>query len=120
MKSFIYKNYNIKIDKIYIKNNQYYFLYNNEKIRLIKYKGEEKYLDELIKISNQLYYNSVFVDTFIINNNNSFYTKKDDYYLLLLKCNQIDCEVEFNDLVKFFDISAPIKTINIVKEWSKR
>lgn len=118
MKHLIYNNYNIVVDTIYKKNNQYFFYIQNNKIYIIKYYGNEKELHELFNLTNYLYQKKIFVNTFILNNNNEFYVKKDNYYVVLLKSNEVESKINLYDISKFFNIDTKLESINIINEWS--
>jgi len=117
MKNFIFINYNINVDKIYYKNKNYFFYINNEKIIIIKYKGEESYIKELFELTNNLYYKNILVNTFILNNDNNYFTKKDDFYIVLLKVNEYENDISLNKLLLFNNISSNLKAFDLLKEW---
>ena len=115
MKNFIYINYNIEVDKIYIKDNKKYFFINNEKIYIIEYDGDKEYLLKLFNISNYLYDNNIKVNTILFNNKKEIYTKKDKFYIVLMKENSIE-EVSIDYLNKF-NIDNDLNEFNIISEW---
>ena len=117
MKNYIYINYGIKVDKIYIKDNKKYFFISNVKVYIYESKLELFKLRNLFDLTNNLYRNKILVNTFIINNRNEFYTKKDDYYILLLKVNDIENIVDLNEFIKFMNIQNNLENINILEVW---
>ena len=117
MKNFIFKHYNIIVDKIYSKNNRHYFFIKDDKIYIIKYKNNEKRLYNLYILTNYLYHRGIFVNTFIINSDNNYYTKYEDCYIILLKANNNEVDVELFDIQKFFNINSYLEDYNIIKEW---
>ncbi|MBQ6285668.1 MAG: hypothetical protein IJK67_05090 [Bacilli bacterium] len=87
MRNFIKSNYNIYPKKIYKKDDKYFFFSNNEKIFILKTFKDEKYLNKIIDLSNNVYKAKINISTFLLNVKGKFYTKKDNYYILLLKYN---------------------------------
>ena len=116
MKNFIFLNYNIKVDKIYYKNNIKYFFVENEKIYIIENDYKEKYLEDLFKLTNDLFYQKINVNTFIINNNGKCYTKRNENKIVLLKENNID-SIDLNYLKKFQNKNNSLKNYDILHEW---
>ena len=104
MKNFIFLNYNINIEKIYTDDEKKYFFINDTKIYIKKYGNDVKYLDTLVELTNQLYYNNLNVYTFLLNNENKYYTKKDNEYIILLKVNSFENDVNIDSLLKFQNI----------------
>ncbi len=117
MKDFLYKNYNLKVSKIYKKNNNYYFFINDEKVYILKAK-DKKQFNLLIDISNNLYKKGIKVNTFILNKYNSFYSENDDNYIVLMKENE-KIELSLSEINKFSNIKNDLKNYDIISEWSK-
>ena len=117
MKNYIFLNYNISVDEIYLKDNKKYFFVNNNKIYIVEFKGKESDLDYLAKLSNEMYNNGLLVNTFILNNENKYYTKKDDEYIILLKVNTIENFLDLDYLKKFQFIKNDLISVNILEEW---
>ena len=122
MKNFIKANYNMYPNKIYKKNNIYFFFSENEKIIIIKTNKDNKYLDNLVKISNQIYNNGILVSTFILNNNNEYYTKKDNDYIVLLKYNDVNVDdLNIKDIIKYnINDELNLEKLDLVKEMEKK
>ena len=118
MKNYIYKYYNINVDKIYKDENNYYFYINDEKIYIVIYKDDETKINTLFKICNDLYYKNIFVNTFILNNANQCYTRYNDCFISLLKVNSEETIFTFSDISKFFNIVVPLDNYDIITEWS--
>lgn len=114
MKEFIFINYNLIIDKIY----KDYFFINDEKIKIIKYKEDINKIDKLVHISNELYKNKLFVDTFILNKEGKFITKNNKENIILLKVNDRDKLIDINYLKKFRIINN-LEKENIKEKWIK-
>lgn len=114
MKEFILINYNLKIDKIY---NDTFFI-NDEKIKIIKYKENLNRIEKLVKITNDLYYKNVKVNTFILNKERQFYTKKNNEYIILIKENDIDDYYNLSYLNNF-NILNDLEPYDILENWKK-
>ena len=119
MKNFLQANYNINVKKIMNKNGKTFFFYNNLKVFIEKYNGDLNKLDYLIRLTNELYYYKINVNTFIMNNVNQFYTKYKDYYIVLMKENEYLDEVSLIDLKKFEVIKNNLYNYNVYNEWQK-
>ena len=59
MKNFIFLNYGIKIDKIYEKDSKKYFFMNNTKYYIYENIKNEKYIDILFNVTNNMFYNNI-------------------------------------------------------------
>ena len=118
MKNFIKQNYNLYPSKIYKNKNCYFFFSNNEKILIFEVKKEIKNIDELVKISNNLYFNGIKVATFLLNKDNKYYTKKDDNYIVLLKCNDIKSnDINIKEIKKYIlNNNIIINKLDIIKK----
>ena len=119
MKDFLKNNYNIIVDKLYNCDNQIYFFINCEKIYIIKCDLDKEYLDYLISLSNNLFYDGINVNTFIMNNQKEFYTKKDNYFYLLMKSNSFECVMDIDTISKFEKYDSLLNNFNIYYEWQK-
>jgi len=118
MKNYIFLNYNLKVDKIFSKSNKKFFFINSEKIYIIETNFDKNYLDDLVYLTNNLYYNNIKVNTFIKNKDNSYYCIRNNNYFLLLKENGID-EMTLGYLEKFQNISTNLKKYDLYNEWCK-
>ena len=117
MKDFIYLNYNIYVEKIYSKDNKYFFFINDYKIYIKKIKKEEiSKIEKLVLLTNNLY-SKIKVNTFLLNNNNKYFTKHNEDFIVLIKVNDSENDFCLNDLIKFWDINLRIEKFNIIKEW---
>jgi len=117
MKDFIYLNYNIYVEKIYSKDNKYFFFINDYKIYIKKIKKEEiSKIEKLVLLTNNLY-SKIKVNTFLLNNNNKYFTKHNEDFIVLIKVNNSENDFCLNDLIKFWDINLRIEKFNIIKEW---
>ena len=119
MDNFIFLNYNIKIDKIYNNYDEKYFFINDIKIYIKEYVGDTNYLDTLVELTNNLYYNNIKVNTFILNNENKYYTRKDNKYIALLKVNTFEYDINIKNILKFHNIKNKLPEYNILNEWKE-
>ena len=113
MKDFIYINYGLKVNKIY--NN--YFFVGNDKVYIYRTLKNEKELEKLFNITNDMYTKRLLVDTFLINKNNKYYTKKDKENIVLLKENDRDSKVTLKYLMKYIDFKLDIDEFDIIEYW---
>ena len=67
MKNFINYYYNLFPNKIFKSDNEYYFFIHNIKFVLKEYNRDINLIDELVKVSNELYNLKVPINTFVIN-----------------------------------------------------
>lgn len=118
MKNFILLNYNIKIDNIYYKNNEKYFFINEDKIYIMECKDDNSYLEKIFRITNDLYYQGIKVNTFIVNNKNKFFTNKDDKKIILIKDNSMS-EISLNYIKKFQNKNISLEDYDVLDEWIK-
>lgn len=116
MKEFLYINYNLIVDKIYQDNT---FFIGDEKIKIINYKDDINKLENLIKISNELYNNKILVDTFIINKEGTFYTQRNKENIILLKVNDRDDYIDLKYILKFVT-NNNLESFNIVEHYKKQ
>lgn len=124
MKNFINYFYNIFPTKIFTENEYCYFFVKNSKIYVKKYYENANELENLLSISNTLYENGVFVNTFIFNNKKECYTKKDKDNIILLKVNDTEDELlEITDILNFHKVVIPeindMKELNIYSIWAE-
>lgn len=115
MKEFIWLNYNLKVEKIY---RDCFFL-NNEKIKIVRLKKEDKNIEDIEKLfilSNELYYKKIHVNTFVLNKKGKCYTNKNNECIVLMKINDMEDLVEL-DYLRLFEQNNNLTTKNIVKEW---
>ena len=118
MKNFIFLNYSIVVKKIYFKNNQKFFFSNNEKILIIENNYDEKYIYELFRLSNELFFDGIKVNTFIINNFGRCFSTKNDNKIILLKTNDFN-DFSFEKIILFKGRKTNLDNYNILEEWKK-
>jgi hypothetical protein len=119
MKDLLFLNYDIIIDKIYYKDNEKCFFVNNYKINILEVnKDDLEHITKLISLTNNLY-NTITVNTFILNNRDSFFTKYNNKYIILYKNNNIGNVFCLNDIYKFWSINNNLDNYDILDEWVK-
>ena len=115
-------NYNLKIKKIYKNKDDIYFFVNNKKIYIRKINSsQENKLNELIKISNELYDKKKCSQTFLINKDGEYVLKYKNKKFALLLANEAE-----NKIINFKDIESNAIQIksndfpkyNIMNEWT--
>lgn len=111
MKNLINNNYNIKIEKIFKKDNDIYFFYKNNKYYIKEYIN-----DEIIKLSKELF-NYIKINTYVLNKKNNYITKYKNKYITILKVNDIeDKTLKLEDIKDFNEITNKIsKNYKIIK-----
>lgn len=111
MKNLINNKYNIKIDKIYNKDNELYFFYENN-----KYYVYEHINNEVIFLSQEIS-KYIKINTFILNNENSYITKYKNKLITILKVNDIeDKTLKLEDIINFNKLTYKnIKKYKITK-----
>ena len=123
MKNYIYLNYGIKIDKIFVKGKEKYFFYNNTKYYIVENIKDINFVDNLFNLTNRLYYNNLTINTFILNNENKYLTNKDGNNICILKVNNMESNYTLDYINKFEnfncnldDIRPVIKEINVIMQ----
>lgn len=122
MKETIKFYYNVYVEKLYEINNGCYFYYSDFKYYFISYDNELGKLEELFKISNDLYNRNVLVSTFILTKDNKRYVEKEGKIYVLLRVNSIEEDIiSISELIGFNN--SIILNNNIVSWsslWSKK
>ncbi len=117
MKNFILLNYNLKIDKIYYKDEYKYFYINNTKIYIIEKDISEHELNNLVNISNDLYNKKVYVNTFLLNNENNYYSKRDNNKIMLLRVNKYEEDIDLKNIYQLSHNNYNLINYNVIEEW---
>jgi spore coat protein YutH len=126
MKNIINYFYNLYPDKIYEKNNIYYFYINDARFYVLRYERSIEELNTLVQISNELYKKGINNPTFLINRLNNFYVNYDENNYIILKINNNEREeVDLNELFKFNNLIFSNRQSNLYSEdwtylWSKK
>ncbi len=119
MKNYIYLNYGIKIDKIFVKGKEKYFFYNNTKYYIVENIKDINFVDNLFNLTNRLYYNNLTINTFILNNENKYLTNKDGNNICILKVNNMESNYTLDYINKFENFNCNLDDYDIVNEWKK-
>ena len=119
MKNFIFLNYGIKIDKIYEKDSNKYFFMNNTKYYIYENIKNEKYIDILFNITNNMFYNNIKVNTFILNKEKKYITQKNDNRICILKVNDLENDLTLQYLKKFEFYSSNLDNYDIIDDWKR-
>ncbi len=122
MKSLLEYYYNIYPDKIYERNNYYFFFINDIKYYLVPFDRGIDELKTLVELTNKLYLKNIKVHTFIKNKDNEFYVKNNNINYVLLRVNKDEKEeIDIYDILKFNSIDI-IDSLNIIspsKRWER-
>ncbi|MBR4178962.1 MAG: hypothetical protein IKR57_06415 [Bacilli bacterium] len=118
MKNFLFNNYNIRIDKIYHKDSAIFFYIGNEKIYIVEGDNSKK-IEELFKITNEMYNNGILVYTFILNNSGIPYTEKNKKYVVLLKENDRLDDIQLVDFSCYQNYNNNLKLYNLLDVWEE-
>lgn len=110
-------NYGIRIDKIFEKDGRKYFFKDNTKYYIYEDIKDDKYVDNLFNITNNMYYNNIDVNTFILNKENKFITKKGNNKICILKVNDLEKDLTLQYLKKFEFYNNNLNDYDIVEEW---
>jgi len=90
-------DYNIKID---IKNNNYYFLYNDKAYFFMECTRTIEELNDLIELNEELIRKNINTSRFILNKENNYLTKiRDKTYILLEMSTSLEEEYNIIDII---------------------
>ncbi len=102
MKNLINYFYHIYPDKIYVKNEVYYFYIEDYKYYFVLFSRPIDELTILVEITNTLYNQNIKSHTFIKNINSSFYVSYNGNNYVLLRVNHDENEeIDLFDIIKF-------------------
>lgn len=123
MKNLLEYYYNIYPDKMYERNNYYYFFIEDIKYYLVPFDRSIDELNNLVELTNKLYLKNIKVHTFIKNKDNEFYVKNNNekYVLLRVNANEKE-EIDIYDILRFNNIDVINNNLNIdfpSKRWAK-
>ena len=85
MKQTIEYYYSLKIDKLYIDNNSYYFINDKDIYYFVFCNRNEKELEELFYCCEEMKSKNIYCHDFIFNNKGKLLTPVDDVFYILLK-----------------------------------
>lgn len=104
MKNIIYYYYNIKIDKIYNKNKNYYFYYNSHLYYLLLYTQNPNIINNIYHLSVSIIPN--ITHKIIKNNKNDVITQIDNNAYILLIINQnIPSKISIKEIYNFENLN---------------
>lgn len=94
--------YYIITDRVSLKNNNYYFTYQNNHFCFYKYNGSLNEINELFNLNTYMLYNNYQINKIILNNKKEILTLYDNNYycLVLLKINSLDY-VNIKQVIEF-------------------
>lgn len=101
MEQFLKYFYNIYVDKVYSKNDSYYFYKDNNLFWMLKNYRTEEELKDIYQVNNEMLKNDYPVSEIILNIYNvpvSNY-KNNNYILLKINCNTL-ADIDLNDILK--------------------
>ncbi len=101
MKSDIEYFYNIKIEKLYNKENYYYFYYEFNTYYFIPTTRPIEDFQDIIKVENELANKGIFCHQFINNKEGKIITVLDEIKYVMLKIQMENEEIDLIDLAKF-------------------
>ena len=119
MKNILEYYYNIFPEKVYEKNNIYYFYINDIKYYFVEFNRSINELNDLVELTNKLYFKGIKVHTFISNKEGKFYVEHEKINYVLLRVNSIENEeIDIYNILEFND--EEIVTENKITSWVKR
>ena len=94
--------YYIITDRVSLKNNNYYFTYQNNHFCFYKYNGSLNEINELFNLNTYMLYNNYQINRIILNNKKEILTLYDNNYycLVLLNINSLDY-VNIKQVIEF-------------------
>ena len=94
--------YYIITDRVSLKNNNYYFTYQNNYFCFYKYDGSLNEINELFNLNTYMLYNNYQINKIILNNKKEILTLYDNNYycLVLLNINSLDY-VNIKQVIEF-------------------
>ena len=121
MKNLIEYYYNIFPDKIYVKNEVYYFFAFDIKYYFVEFNRDINELNLLVELTNKLYFKNIMVDTFVMNKDGNFYINHEGKNYVLLRVNTSENEeIDIYDVIKFNNIEVSNDNKLNVGSWVKR
>lgn len=127
MKNTLNYYYEIRIDNLIKKDNNYYFYINNQEYHLIQYNRPIEDVNLLYKLNLQMISKGCFIHQIILNKDKNVITTINNVpYVLIKKNNYINKEVFLTDIGYFqrmtFDLNfdKPLLRDNWVKLWCEK
>ncbi len=106
MKEIISEYYNLKIEKIYSKDDEMYFFINDYKINIKKVLISESEIANIVEISNKLYKNKYKINTIIVNKKGEYITKIKNEKIALMRENTIVEKVSLATILNIYKIET--------------
>ena len=102
MKNILEYYYNIFPDIVYENGDTYYFFINDIKYYFVPFNRNINELNDLVELTNRLYFKGIKVHTFIGTKEGKFYIEHNKINYVLLRVNTIEKEeVDIYDIIKF-------------------
>lgn len=118
MKNILEYYYNVYPDMIYENNNTYYFFINDVKYYFTEFNRDINDLNDLVELTNKLYFKGIKIHTFIVNKDGKYYIEHDKVNYVLLRVNTVENEeIDIYDILKFNDLEHKKGSINLSKRW---
>lgn len=122
MKNLLEYYYNIFPDVIYEKGNACYFFINDIKYYFVPFNRNINELNNLIELSNKLYFKGIKVHTFIETKEKKFYIEHEKINYVLLRVNTIENEeIDIYDIIKFNNLEIindnKLDSLSWIKRW---
>ena len=121
MKNILEYYYNIYPDTLYENGNAYYFFVNDIKYYFLPFNRNINELNDLVELTNKLYFNGIKVHTFICTKEGKYYIEHEKTSYVLLRVNiEEKEEIDIYDIIKFnnLNITSKNKSNNLL--WIKR
>ena len=113
MKELLNYYYFIITDRIYMKDNNYYFVYQNHLFALYKYTNSIDDLKALFELNNYMIYNGYNCNKIILNKNQDILTRKENsYYVLILLNISSENRISLNNILNFYPQNIDLLLLN--------
>lgn len=121
MKEIISENYNLKIEKIYNKNDEMYFFINDYKIIIKKVLISESEISSTVEISNKLYENGHKINTIIVNKKGEYITKIKNEKIVLMRENSVVEKANLATILSIYKIKInnSVTQLSSTEDYSK-
>ena len=115
MKDLLNFYYYLLPDKIYMKDNNYYFNYNNHSFCFYLYRNNIEDINMIYNLNNYMILNDYKINRIVLNINSNILTKKDNKYYILLELNINSYnKVNIEDIIEFnkYNLNININLLN--------
>lgn len=106
MKSLIEYYYNLKIDELFIENNNYHFKVNGSNYFFCYFQRDEKDLKEIYDVVLELKNKSIPTCDIVLNVENKLFTFVEDAKYVLLKADHKNISVDITNIIEYDKILA--------------